>query len=385
MPESSASRKGGITLGITGTERIVGGIASNNRNMIMALARLARASGLKLTVVSLWDEGTQRPGALPPDARYIPCAGSKLRFAFRILAASTSSAIIVFDHVGLAFPLLPLAYLGVARTAILAHGSEGWWRLTRIGRWSFQRAAVVLTNSSYTLRKMRAAFRGFNGQVCMLGLPADVPLNAAVPECRPATLELEAADGVHRPLGRHFFLLVGRIDSTEGKKGHRELICAIAAMSETHPEVQLVFAGPGDGQQGLAREAAAAGVAERVFLLGLVSAPTLQMLYEGCYAYIMPSLQEGFGIVYLEAMNWGKTCVGCADDGGADVIVHGQTGLLVNDPKDIAELARTLQRLLEDPALAKRLGRAGFARLHAEFTADKAQQRIAVAIGSLLA
>lgn len=385
MAKSLGGRDGRITLGITSTERVVGGIASNNRNIIAGLARLARASGRKLTILSLWDVAAPRPAAVPPDADFLACAGSKLCFALRALAAGAGSAVTVFDHVGLALPLLPLARLGVARTVIFAHGSEGWWRLTRTGRWSFQQAAVVLTNSGYTLRRMKAALQGFNGQSCMLGLPANVPLNGELPACRPSSLQFEAADGAVRPLGRHYFLLVGRIDSTEGKKGHREMIGALAAMSATHPEAQLVFAGPGDGRPRLAHEATAAGVAERVFLPGHVTVPTLQSLYEGCYAYAMPSRQEGFGIVYLEAMNWAKACVGCADDGGADVIVDGQTGLLVKDPEDIAELARTLQRLLEAPALTARLGRGGFARLHEEFTADKAQQRIEAAIGSLLA
>lgn len=384
MTRPRGGRDARITLGITSAETIVGGIASNNRNIVAGLAQLARESGRRLSVFSLWDSGPGRPAAVPADVDFFPCNGSKLRFALRLLSDSAVSGMTAVDHVGLALPLLPLACLDVARTAIFAHGSEGWWRLTRTGRWSFQHAAIVLTNSSYTLRRMREAFDGFNGQVCALGLPADVPLHAEPPSCRPSTLVLEAADGAMRPLGSRYFLLVGRIDSTEGKKGHREMIRALAAMSPMHSGAQLVFAGPGDGGAALVRIAREAGVGERVFVPGHVSTPVLHSLYESCYAYAMPSRQEGFGIVYLEAMNWAKACVGCANDGAADVIVEGETGLLVEDPENCGELVRALQRLLEDPALTDRLGRGGFARLHAEFTAAKAQQRIVAAIGVLL-
>ena len=60
--------------------------------------------------------------------------------------------------------------------------------------------------------------------------------------------------------------------------------------------------------------------------------------------------QGGFGLVYLEAMNYAKPCVGCFGDGGEDVIVDGETGLLVHDPNDAQELQQVLIELLEDPA-----------------------------------
>ncbi len=50
----------------------------------------------------------------------------------------------------------------------------------------------------------------------------------------------------------------------------------------------------------------------------------LEQLYSQCYAFVVPSKQEGFGLVHLEAMNFGKPCVGCFDDGAADVNVDGE-------------------------------------------------------------
>ena len=90
----------------------------------------------------------------------------------------------------------------------------------------------------------------------------------------------------------------------------------------------------------------------------------------------MPSRQEGFGLVYLEAMNFAKPCLGCHDDGAEDVIVHEETGLLVRDPKDTAELIAALRRLLGHPEEAREMGRRGFERLHENFTAAHVQQRI---------
>src|SRR5206468_9099843 len=110
----------------------------------------------------------------------------------------------------------------------------------------------------------------------------------------------------------------------------------------------------------------------------------LKRLYRHCYAFTMPSKQEGFGMVYLEAMNYGKPCVGCFDDGGEDVIVHGETGHLVHDPEDPAELLSALESLIVSPERAREMGVNGFRRLHARFTPGQYQERIREQIGPLL-
>jgi hypothetical protein len=98
----------------------------------------------------------------------------------------------------------------------------------------------------------------------------------------------------------------------------------------------------------------------------------------------MPSRQEGFGLVYLEAMNYGKPCVGCYDDGAEEVIVPGETGWLVRDPANQAELQDVLRSLLTDPAEAKARGTNGFHRLHERFTSQHHQERIIACLESVL-
>jgi glycosyltransferase involved in cell wall biosynthesis len=98
----------------------------------------------------------------------------------------------------------------------------------------------------------------------------------------------------------------------------------------------------------------------------------------------MPSTQEGFGLVYLEAMNYAKPCVGCRAAGAADVIVDGETGFLVEGPIDRREMLTVLRRLLADPVRAQAMGRRGLERLHRSFTAHHYQQRVKAAIAGVL-
>jgi starch synthase len=99
----------------------------------------------------------------------------------------------------------------------------------------------------------------------------------------------------------------------------------------------------------------------------------------------MPSRQEGFGLAYLEAMNYAKPCLACHDDGGAEVVVHNETGVLVPQPVDPHQLDDALAGLLADPARARRYGEAGWRRLTDKFSASAHQARVAEFIRPLLA
>lgn len=74
-----------------------------------------------------------------------------------------------------------------------------------------------------------------------------------------------------------------------------------------------------------------------------------------CDIFSLPSWQEGFGVVYLEAMAHGKAVIGCRGEGIEDVIEHGKTGLLVK-PRDVDSLVEALDFLLSHPDEAKAMG-----------------------------
>ena len=178
--------------------------------------------------------------------------------------------------------------------------------------------------------------------------------------------------------------MVARMHPSEREKGHRALLNAMPALLKKYPDAQLVFAGPGDDVPALRASALEARVGASVFFPGFVSVEYLRRLYHRSYAFVMPSRQEGFGLAYLEAMNYARPCIGCLGQGAEDIIVGEQTGLLVRDPDDSAELQGAISRLLGDPRLAAAMGRSGFARLHSQFTAAHYQTRVKDNIGTLL-
>ncbi len=137
-----------------------------------------------------------------------------------------------------------------------------------------------------------------------------------------------------------FVLYAGRLSQ---EKGVLELVAAA-------DDLPLVVAGDGP-LRGRVRGA-----------LGFVAHEELETLYARAAVVACPSHREGFGVVCAEAMAHGRPVVASAVGGLLDLVVDGETGVLVL-PGDVDALRRALQRLLRDSGLRRRMGEAGRARV----------------------
>jgi glycosyltransferase involved in cell wall biosynthesis len=103
--------------------------------------------------------------------------------------------------------------------------------------------------------------------------------------------------------------------------------------------------------------------------LGFVPHDELERLYRRAAVVVCPSRREGFGVVCAEAMAHARTVVASAVGGLLDLVVDGETGLLV-PPRDPAALRSALERALGDPDLRRRLGAAARERIRERFSWD---------------
>lgn len=154
-------------------------------------------------------------------------------------------------------------------------------------------------------------------------------------------------------------------------KGFDVLIDAAASLGN---DTVVLIGGGGELLGTLRENVAAAGLSDRVHLLGRVKDAELPAYYEACDLFCLPSLMrsEAFGLVMLEAMSFGRPVVATNIFGSGVpwVNVHGETGLNAK-PGDAASLAATLRQVLDDPALARRLGDGGRRRYETHFTIEK--------------
>lgn len=155
------------------------------------------------------------------------------------------------------------------------------------------------------------------------------------------------------------------------------LIRAMALMPSRWRDVTLHVVGTGPEELRLRHLATAAGLQQRVRFLGHVSRAELVAEYRRCTLFCLPSRQEGFGIVYLEAMAAGKPIVACRASAVPE-IVDDRSGLLVQ-PGDAPALAGAICRLLDDPALRDRLGAGGHAAVRRYDAPLVARQFLAIA------
>jgi phosphatidyl-myo-inositol dimannoside synthase len=147
--------------------------------------------------------------------------------------------------------------------------------------------------------------------------------------------------------------------------------------------VEYRVIGGGDDVPRLRALAAGLGVSRYVNFMGGVSDAELRDQYKHCSLFVMPSKKEGFGIVFLEAMAYGKPVVGGAHGGTPSVVKDGETGLLV-DNSDVEDITRSITRLLSDKEMREKFGRAGRQRLLDEFTFEKFERNLKEVFRSLL-
>jgi phosphatidylinositol alpha-1,6-mannosyltransferase len=158
-----------------------------------------------------------------------------------------------------------------------------------------------------------------------------------------------------------WLLTVARLDP---HKGVDVAIQALPAILAHHPDVRYAVAGGGPERERLERLAREVGVADRVYLLGEVADLELPALYNLATVYIGLSRRaerigvEGFGISLVEASASGLPIVAGNSGGVPDAVRDGETGFLVA-PEDPAAVSSAVCQLLDDRALAARIGAAG--------------------------
>jgi glycogen synthase len=153
-------------------------------------------------------------------------------------------------------------------------------------------------------------------------------------------------------------LFVGRVVP---QKGFDLGLQAFAQVVTARPDARLVIAGDGIARAELERQAGELGIAGAVELAGWAAAGRVRELMRAARLVAMPSRYEPFGLVALEAAQMRRPVVGFAVDGLPEAVADGRSGILV-EPGNVDALAAAMLRLLDDRALAARLGDGGHER-----------------------
>jgi glycosyltransferase involved in cell wall biosynthesis len=319
-----------------------GGIALYNRDVIDAMLRLPDLAPLKV-IPRIAGNGAH---AVPAEIDWREQAGkSSSHFVAECARAALQRpkpALIYCAHVNLLPFAAALKLATGARLLLAIYGVEAWEPFRRTSsRRALSAVDHLLSISRYTADEF-CKWSGWQPENVTI-VPNAIRLEDFGPG--PRHPDLERRYGLE---GRKAVLLFGRMDPSERRKGFDELLEAWSAIRDQRPATRLLLAGDGGDIHRLQAKAKDLGIAEEVVFTGFMPESEKADLYRLADAYVMPSTQEGFGFVHLEAMASGVPAVASKRDGAREAVRDGLIGALV-DPFDRDEIIRETLKALDRP------------------------------------
>jgi phosphatidyl-myo-inositol dimannoside synthase len=345
----------------------IGGIQQVSRHAGAVLVKNASERKLRCRLLGLNDaagRGSFKVGA--DEYSFTGFGRNKAALLLSLLRLTPRAEFLFFGHVNLSpLGLILQSLRPRLKYWVVAHGIEVWTPLPVIRRAGLRCAHRVMAVSSFTADRMVDA-QGLDRQKIFVVYPAldpsfmDAPSDVNLPPLPP---------------GSHMLLTVARLISSEPGKGVDSVIRILPEVLKAVPDVFYVVIGGGDLQPGLEEMARASAARERILFVGKLRLDQLKGYYSRSDVFVMPSRQEGFGIVFAEAMAAGKPVI-AGDRGGApEVVRDGVTGFLV-DPDDLDTLARRLIQILRDETLRKKMAEAGRECFEKNYTFPRFEERL---------
>jgi len=348
-----------------------GGIARHNRAFCRVVSTYARAHHARVSVVSLRDPvGFYDQSYLTEPL--VGCEGVSWRFGFAALASLKESFDLLVVGVADFGPLVPAAWLRDRSAPILTitHGIEVWKPLTWLTRQALTRASAITSVSDYTAAAIVRMHRVERSRIHV------------IPPSLEPRFALAAQEDGTTPMPQRL-LTVSRLNAIDAPKGVERVIEALPAVRERVPTVDYTIVGTGDDRPRLEALAEQHGVADITTFAGAVPDATLHSYLRWTDLFVLPSAKEGFGIAFLEAGAYGKAAIGGNAGGTPEVVIDGETGVLV-DPANVEQLADAISTLLLDDERRSELGERGAARISSEYGYELFEERTLAVLDQLL-
>lgn len=210
-----------------------------------------------------------------------------------------------------------------------------------------RRGSVVLCNSRDTLIRC-AALTGSPARMTVVHLGASAPEEPPPKRAEPA---------------------IATLGHIIGRKRHVDVLHALTLLGR---DVRWVVIGDGPERSGLQRLAAQLEVSDRVDWLGQLPPDEALRELSRCHVMALPSLDEAFGVAYVEAMACGLPAIGCKGEGGPEEIAAlGGGGMLLVPPRDPDALAAQIGELFSNPERLNELAQAARKTASDEFSWER--------------
>jgi teichuronic acid biosynthesis glycosyltransferase TuaC len=225
----------------------------------------------------------------------------------------------------------------------VAHGSPSGARAVRAG---LESARLVLANSAGTAERARALGAG---AVRVVHLGTDLPVTPPPPERSPA------------------LVTVGHLVA---RKRHADVLRALWLLRDEHPQLRWIVVGDGPERPALERLARELGLDGRIELRGQLPHAEAVAAAQAGTLFVLPSVDEAFGVAYVEAMAGGVPAIGSRGEAGPEEIAAAGDGIRLVPPGEPDSLAAEIRSILAERGWRRQLGDAARATVAAHFTWD---------------
>lgn len=158
------------------------------------------------------------------------------------------------------------------------------------------------------------------------------------------------------------------------QKGLEYLISAIRMLFDKGFDFETKIIGGGPQRDYLEKKIKELGLSEKISLLDSIPQENLFSHYQKSELFVLPSIEEGFGLVLVEAQLCGLPVIGTRSGGITDIIQDNLTGLLVK-PQDPLDLAKAIEKILSDPGFAEGLAERGYHSAISKFSPEAIQKK----------
>ena len=280
-------------------------------------------------------------------------------------------SVIIFDHVGPASLLALIPKFLLKKVIVFLHDEEAWKPVSARHKKGLDKATHILCNSQYTYQKFIANNPIYKSQtqVCLLaGIPISFENNVLKPSSD--IYQKWFTDTIP------YVIFVSRLWKEHRYKGHLELIEAFKILKDQNINLpmRLAIVGHGDDSEYIQQQLFSLKLENNISLFTNVSDDDLSKFYSHSCGLVFPSTREGFGFVFLEAMYFGKPCIGVIDQPAEEIIVPNVSGILMKDnsPQSIVEV---LKDIVENPQKYTSMGLEGKKIYESKFTNSHFKQR----------
>jgi len=324
-----------------------GGIEKVCRLAGKALYELSGESYIQwIKVFSLYDEPANINTTYFPETIFSGFAKKRIRFLYAAIHKGIDSQIVILSHVN----LLTVGYFiklfsPKTKVILIAHGIEVWSSFPGWKKRMLQRCDQVIPVSDFTKKKMMEMYQLPEQKFTILNNCLDPflppPKQTKKDNSLLARYGMDASDMV--------LLTLTRLASKEKYKGYDQVIQAVYELRHTHPAIKYLLVGKYDAIEKARLDTVIKRLSlqNQVVFSGFIADEELAAHYALADVYIMPSQKEGFGIVFIEAMFYGKPVIAGNMDGSADALKNGNLGLLV-DPDNQQQITHALVEVLSN-------------------------------------